>query len=162
MEKALKNIEVSVERFMQLMDETEEKIARTDGKLRDVRRELEPLETEILTVTTRLRDAEQTLHRKLAKAKRIRKLYLNAATEGQRTAQEKDYDRLMKEIHKLDKAIAEMKERVAKLQKKEEKLLDREMELEAKKAELYHARDGMMREASRIIERLGTKIRRAG
>jgi len=66
----------------------------------------------------------------------------------------------MKEVHKLDKTLSDLRDQYEKLVQKEEKLLKKEMDLEAQKAELYHNRERMMKQATQIMGRLSSKINR--
>jgi len=160
MDKALSDVQHAIERFMKKMDETERKITQTDIKIKKLREELEPLEVDVLDIASRLREVEHTLHQKLNKVKRVRKLYLNARTDRELKMYEKDYNQLMKDVHKLDKEYADLKEKYEKLVQKEEKLLQKEMTLESQKAELYHTREKMMKQATQLMGRLSAKINR--
>ncbi len=161
MKNTLNQLKKSTEAFAAAMDEMDAKIIKLDKKIKNVREELAPVESNVLDLADRLRETEHELHRKLAKAKRTRKLYLQAQTDREAETLERDYDRLMKEVNKLDKTYAKLKETYAELTKKEEALLENEMELENKKAQLYREKEKWMQEAAQAVEKLSSKISRS-
>ena len=61
---------------------------------------------------------------------------------------QRDYDTIMKSVHKIDK----------ELKKEYSKLLDKEVKLEEEKAELCHKRDRILSKVKQLTKNLNTKI----
>ncbi len=104
---------------------------------------------------------ERELHTKFDKAKRVRKLMLNEDNINKFKEYKRDYDSIMKSVHKIDKELKDLKKEYSKLLAQEDKLLEIEFKLEEQKAELYHKREQILSKVTQLTKNINTKIAQA-